>query len=380
MPANQRERGAVLGVFLVFLVLLGMLSIPYLLFGRVVPPNAIGLRQYYFGLPYIVEEGLKPQGLVPGLHWQIPKFSQVHLLPRDFQFVHFNSKSQGGTLNLPVLDIPTLDGSKVKTDISLVLRFFERPSKDFQGDEGQGSGKALEARDTPADVPYISYEKRSHGGPKELIARYSLARDKQLSTFSDISASQLRKKLSALSTSDYYNPILREHGALEAARSINNAINPAGMELWGALIRRYIYAERSIDEQIFQKNLQDQKERLNSASNKLAEAQAETEKQSALWDAKIRDLKVQDEARAKVIRSEGELYEGKKVAEADLLVATAKAEVDRLRANALNEVRGADVYVAREMVPLLETLQGGVVSGLDPYDIDAWVRRLGAQQ
>ncbi len=153
-------------------------------------------------------------------------------------------------------------------------------------------------------------------------------------------------------------------------------MNPKGLQLWGALIRRYTYIERSIDDQIFQKNLQDQTERMNAALSRLAGAQAETEREQALWDAKIRDLQVQAESKVQVIRSEGSLYEVSRVSEGDRMVAEAKAKVDEARANALSQMQGAQLYTAREMAPLLKTLQGGVVSNIDPYDINAWMKRL----
>ena len=59
-----------------------------------------------------------------------------------------------------------------------------------------------------------------------------------------------------------------------------------------------------------------------------------------------------------------------------MLVASARAEVDSERAKVLSQIAGSDVYVARELAPLLETLKGGVVSDLDPFDIEAWSRKL----
>ena len=103
---------------------------------------------------------------------------------------------------------------------------------------------------------------------------------------------------------------------------------------------------------------------------------AKTEQMRASWDAKIRDLQVEGQTASKVLVSEGELYEAKKRAEGDLLVAKARADVDGAKARVLSEVDGASVYVAREMTPFLKTLTGGVVTDLDPYDVNGGLERL----
>jgi hypothetical protein len=81
-----------------------------------------------------------------------------------------------------------------------------------------------------------------------------------------------------------------------------------------------------------------------------------------------------------VIRSRGELYEKKQVAKGDLLVAKARAEVDRLTQGVLANSIGAEIYVARELAPILGSLKGGVVQNLDPYDLEQWVKRLGVTE
>ena len=75
------------------------------------------------------------------------------------------------------------------------------------------------------------------------------------------------------------------------------------------------------------------------------------------------------------IHSEGDLYRREKFAQADLLIAEARATVDKMRSDVLSKV-GADVYVALQLAQLLASLKGGVVTNLDPYDFDAWVKKL----
>lgn len=76
-----------------------------------------------------------------------------------------------------------------------------------------------------------------------------------------------------------------------------------------------------------------------------------------------------------MIRSEGDLYRREKFAQGDLLVAEAKASVDKLRSDVLAKV-GGDVYVALQLAQFLGSLKGGVVANVDPFDFDAWVKKL----
>ena len=74
--------------------------------------------------------------------------------------------------------------------------------------------------------------------------------------------------------------------------------------------------------------------------------------------------------------SEGRLYEETKIAEGKRDVQVKQSEVLATQSKLLAEIPSANIYLAREMAPLLRTLAGGVISGLDPYNIDDWVGRL----
>ena len=50
-----------------------------------------------------------------------------------------------------------------------------------------------------------------------------------------------------------------------------------------------------------------------------------------------------------------------------------------MRSDVLSKV-GSDTYVALQLAQLLGTLKGGVVSNLDPYDLDAWVKKLAGSE
>jgi len=372
---NSEEQGFILpAMLLLFALAIGAVFTPYFVFGKLVPPDQVGVRRNFFSVPGFLEGGFSSVGLSPGLHWQIPLVSEVGLIPRGVQYVTFSKKRVEGEKTIKELLVPTTDGSKVETDVTLVLRFFDSAGAEEHlktvSDENLKTATSLEAAPKPVR------KKVEHGGPHELIERYGSDTGKILERVAERSENELKQNLSQLSTSDYYSPVLRERAALRAQDNLATSLGIDGIELWGTLIRRYNYAERKIDDQIFAKNLQDQTERLNAAASKLAAAKAETEKQQAFWDAKIKSLEVEGQSKADVVRSQAELYESSKMAQGDLLVASSKAEVDTRRARALSEIQGADVYVARELAPILRSLKGGVVSDVDPYNIDSWVKKL----
>ncbi|MCC6220660.1 MAG: hypothetical protein IT291_05385 [Deltaproteobacteria bacterium] len=369
---NCDKGAAYLSLLFAAFVVASILSVLFFVFGKLVPPNYIGVRNNGFTFFGLLEDGYSTDGLKPGLHWRIPGgVSEIILLPRGFMFVHLNEQAQGEDLNLATLEVPTTDGSKVKTDITLVLRYYDRKLDAPAGED------VLQAEvQDKGMVPVPQFRQFSHGGPRQLVESFTVDTKRQLLLFSDIAKDELKQSLKRLSTRDYYNSVKREQSALNAGDAINNRVSDRGIELWATLIRRYVYAERTIDDQIFAKNLQEQTEQLNAASGLLAKAQAETERERALWDAQIKDLSVKGETQVEVIRSEGELYEARKKADGDLLVAKARAEVDSAKASALSSLEGAEVYIAREMAPLVGTLKGGVVRGIDPYDVKVWVKKL----
>jgi len=358
-------------VFIIFILTL----IPYLFFGKVVPPNFIGLRQNYLGIPFLLREGFEEKGLDSGLQWQIPYLSAVHTLPRDFQIVNFNGNTKSNIWDKGDLLVPTTDGSKVLTDITLVIRFFSAPGKTQLKEIPNETGNITVS--TEVTAPIVRAVERLHGGPLQLIDAYSLNLQSIIDRFSQIAGNGLRMELSTLSTTDYYDPVKREDAALKAHDLLNDKLAPLGIEIWATLIRRYVYEEKKIEDQIFAKNLQDQMEHLNASLSMLSEAKAETERLRALWDAKILSLDVEGKAKADILESEAKLYESQKIAEGDLLVASAKAEVDSAKRDVLSaSTAGADIYVARELAGVISALNGGIVSGIDPFNIDKWVERL----
>ncbi|HMO17368.1 MAG TPA: SPFH domain-containing protein [Oligoflexia bacterium] len=371
---DNPQSGSVLSILLTLVTLIGLcIVLLFFVFGRIVPPNMIGIRQNFFSFGGILKDGYIEKGLEPGLHLKFPGISDILLIPRDFQFVQLDSKDKSGDLNIDYLEIPTADGSKVKTDLTLITRFYSAPGK--TDSSGVDWSSTVTSSDS-SDVPIVERIKREHGGPKDLINTYGVGTNRQLSTFAGKAEDSLKRWLSALSTIDYYNPSLREKAAFKATETINQFANKEGIELWATLVRRYTYSEQKIDDQIFAKNLQDATERLNSSLSELAAARAKTEEMRAFWDGqKIAVLKEEGSAKVRVLDEEAKRYEAEKIATGDKMIELATASIEHEK-NMAFASPGGKTFVARKLVPVVKSLKGGIVGNIDPYNLDDWVNKL----
>ena len=342
------QRGAIQGALsLVFFLALAVLVVLYM-FGTVVPPGTMGVRQIKFG----PGQGFSTKGLPSGYHWSVPGYSTVHIVPRTLQLIHFNREGMqtGDLTTFDVLEVQSADRATVDIDASILYRFYDAPALD--------AGKI------------------AHGGPADLF-RLGTARESWLNEVRRRAEDQIKRNLGKLQTARFYQPEYREPLIEEARSNMNEALASSGIFVESILLRRFTYREDRIDNAIFQKNLQEQEERRNLAQSKFVEVEGGVKKIEAEKSAENETIKVQAESNARVIRSQGDLYESEKKAAGDLLVARSVAEVDRLKSEALAKSQGAAAYVGREVVPFLSSLKGGVVSDLDPYDLDAWGKKLG---
>lgn len=347
------ERGAAVRGLLVSVVLLSIVGGALLYtFGSVVPPGVMGVRQISFG----PGQGFSDKALPSGYHWSVPTYSRIHMVPRTVQILNLTRETEGDGASgsaLGSLEIQTADRASVDVDISILSSFYAQSSVD------------------PGEP---------HGGPAELLQRIGIERERWENHIRRTVDDQLKRTLGTLSNQDFYNPFKREEQIDIARKNMNAALASDGIKIEGVLLRRYTFREERIENAIFQKNLQDQEERLNTTAGLFAAAQAQLEQVAAEWDAKIETLRVEGENKSNVVRSEGTLYESEKRAQADLLVAKARAEVDKAKSNALSQGAGARVHVAREIAPLLSSLRGGVVADVDPYNIEAWMKKLGVSE
>jgi len=218
----------------------------------------------------------------------------------------------------------------------------------------------------------------AHGGPSDLIQHVGATDDQWSKYLSQVAENELKRSLSALSTVEFYDPSARESRVRVAQRALKERLAPLGVDVRAVLLRRYRYREE-IDQAIFKKNLQELESAYNKVAGEFAEAQRDVNKVDSDGAVAIQNLEKQGLGAADTIRSEGDLYRREKYAQGDLLVAEARANVDQMRSEVLSKV-GGDVYIALQLAQFLASLKGGVISNLDPYDFDAWVKRLAGSQ
>jgi len=342
----ESENGMIKGALGTVLLGAAVFAVVLYVFGYVIPPGMMGVRQITMG----PGQGFSKRALTPGYHLVLPYYSTIHFVPKSLQILNLDRGDTEGARPGRSLEIPTADRAIVDVDVSILSRFYSEPGKD--GD--------LE-----------------HGGPADLLKNIGINAVRWENHIQRSVDDQLKRTLGGLETSEFYHPVERDQQLALALEGANQILAKDGIKVEAILLRRYTYQAERIDNAIFQKNLQVQEQHLNTAASNLAEAQAEVEQVTAQLDAAIETKLVEGQNEARVLRSEGDLYEAKRKAEADLLVAKAHAEVDRLRSSALAQSIGANIYVAREMAPLLGSLRGGVVTDIDPYDLTKWVKRLG---
>lgn len=331
-----RESGRFLTSFLFLLAMIGgVLAVIAFVFGTIVPLGAVGVRKIAFG----PGQGLRDASLKPGLQWAVPYYSTIYMVPQTLRLLDFAAPRS--------LDIPTVDGTTVDVDAAVVYRFY--PFK------GETNGV-------------------QHGGPADLIQNVG-ATDVQWSRYlSQVAENELKRSLSALSTVEFYEPGQRESRVKVAEEALRERLAPLGVDVQAVLLRRYRYREE-IDQAIFKKNLQELESAYNKVAGEFAEAQRDVNKVEVEGNVAIQNLEKRGVGDAEMIRSEGDLYRREKFAQGDLLVAEAKASVDKLRSDVLAKV-GGDVYVALQLAQFLASLKGGVVANVDPFDFDAWVKKL----
>ena len=327
---------------LVLLVVVGVAIVAFL-FGTVIPVGYVGVRKVAFG----PGQGLHEAPLFPGYHWTIPGYSAIYQVPQTVQIIQFDRDVERVPNSFGAIDIPTVDGTTLDVDVSLVMRFFAQP--------GETGG-----------IP--------HGGPADLINSVGSTDEQWRKYLSQVAENELKRSLSALSTVDFYNPDKRETQVRVAEEEMRKVFSPLGVGIDSVLLRRYTYRQE-IDQAIFKKNLQELEISFNKTAGDFAVAQKEVNKVDSEGAVAIANLQKQGASEVDTIRSEGDLYRRQKQAEGDLLLAKARADVDKMRNEVLTNV-GSDVYVALQLAQLLSSFKGGVVPNIDPYDFDKWVKKL----
>jgi len=340
-----KQYGAgVTALFVPVLIVLVLIGVMFSLFGQVVPPGNMGVTQVLVG----PGQGYGEEGHGPGLYLSIPFYRKVHSVPQDLRILDFNRHSEIANS----LEIKATDGAVVDVDISVLTRFFTKKGNDLGVD---------------------------HGGPRELFTNVGSTEKSWNQAIALVASNELRRALGTLQSNAFYDVTKREPVLVEAESNARKNLAAFGIYVEAILLRRYTYRDDRIDEAIFNKNLQDQEQRLKEGASNLAQVKAELEQVAAEWDAKIITLKVKGDNQASVLKAEAQRYETEKVADGDLLVANAQSAIDKKKANVLQS-QASQVLIAQELSPLINTLKGGVVKDIDPYSLSSWISKFGVTQ
>ncbi len=343
------------------LVFLAVVSIAFLTliytFGVVVPPGHMGVRQIEMDTGIGPSKQIYKTALEPGYHGNVPYIATIHILPTTWIPVHFNrEKGRAGSdaVEHPPLKVKSRDGVPVEIDVTIMIRLYSRST--LEEEESSNNG---------------------HGGPANLLMDVGMTREQWFQTITAATNKHLGESLKRLNADDFYDDEKRHKMVSRGERALRKSLSVVGIEVGNVLLRRFSYENDQIEESIFKKNLQQVEYVLGVTNRKLAEEENITAKKLADIDRQIKVTTKNAEVQAQAMRQQAQAELVKAEAEGEAMVAIARAEIDQKKAGLLAKAQGADVFVARQLAPVLGTLKGGVVSGIDPYDLEGWLKRLG---
>lgn len=309
--------------------------------------------------------GFVEQDFGPGYHLDLGPFHTWTVFDTTVQTLHMKRLQPGEEGTAP-LQVKSADGATVTMDVSIKYRI--RDGSVWRVMKQQGPGQTLAS------------------GYKAKV------RDRALDV--------LVKSLGSLNTEDFYRPDKRAALNETMEKSLEAELSNLHVDLIAILIRD-LHFQESFEANIKKKALAEEEIRLNQAQE-LAEAakgrtrkiteetigkvgviQQEKEKELATMkaenDRKIAAIRADFEKKVTEVKSDADLYAAGKEAEGIRLLKEAEADGQKLKREAL-AAAGGRVYVALELVRNLE-LGDMLVSTqlIDPLDIDAMMRRLGAR-
>jgi len=282
---------AVVGVVLVVLGVLWFALTVY------IGPDEFAVRQVFLG----PGKGVQEQVFGPGLRVVIPGYERLYMFPRDMQVLELNDEEYNrGERHredvdvAPAIRIQTSEGYQVTVDVTVLYRIID---------------------------PYL-VRTRIPGG---------LYMEKVVLPEAD---KILRQTLGMLDAEDFYSDVKRMEKAEKARQQLAAQVEPYGIQVWGVMVRDYIYDSR-YQQLIEDRKIQDQSVFKNQAEAVAASREAEKNRVLAEGAANIEIERERGRAEIRKIRADADLYYRQKIAEGDLLVALAEAEGTELENRAL---------------------------------------------
>ncbi len=302
-----------------------------------VPPNAIGIKQVYYGS----SAGIRKDLYGPGLHFIAAGVERLHMFPRDLQVLNFSSSESESSLrarNAPAINVQTSDGYKVALDVSVLYRITD-PYTLFKE---AGSGRAFE--------------------DKLIIPRADQI---------------LRRTLGELNSEEFYQGPKRIEKSHHAKQQLAAQLLPFGVVIEEVLVRQYVYDER-YQEIIEGRKLKDQTVFLREAEAKSAMEQAGVDKIIATGKANVGVELARGDAEIRKIDAEADLYRRQKAAQGQLLVELAEAQGTKLENDALQGA-GSEYMVGLKMAEVFTGVKVLVVSsdkdGINPLDVSSLLKK-----
>lgn len=350
-------------------------------------PHEFGVKQKKFGggASYTI-------GYEGGRRYFVKPFAEeLHVFDGTIQYENIVAGEDGSS----GLVVPTTDGQKVISDVTIAWRVFKEPnlpSGTQITEETTGEALALEAVSveevskteiTEDEADAIGY----HGGPIELINTYGISPRGWQPIIRKMAEDACKRSLGQLETDDYYNSHLREQRTWVAKKMLNQGwedengvhhrgLHAAGIHVEDVLVRAYTYTE-AIDQAIYSKVAEVQQRQLRQAQEILESTKAEVTKIQAEGQAGYEVRIAESEAEEQKIAAKADLYERTQQSNGDLEVERARTQSAKMKTDAL-ETSGGDLYVAWELSDLPKKVKGGILMDFNPINVSAWLELIAA--
>lgn len=323
-----------------------------------IPPGQVGVCNAQW------TSGLIEQDFGTGFHWDVGGFHTWNVFDATVQTIHMNrtgDRDGEGEFDPPLV-VNSKDGARVTLDVT--IKYQIKPGHVWR------------------------------------VLKEFGASDRYKLTVRNEAKRTLTVQLGALSTEQFYDPVVRHRVASEMEAELKKQLEPIHVDLIAILIRDVEF-DAGFEQRIKDKVLAQQDRELQIAKTKATEAKGKTSKIEADTESAVmvinqeRDKKI-TELRAgndKAIAEKRAVFQKTVVetkARADLVAAELEAKATRLRKEA--EAAGQSLkrealaaggganYVALELARNLNFGPLGVSTQLvDPFDIDKMLERFGAK-
>jgi hypothetical protein len=361
-----------------------------------IKPWEVGVMQTKFGS----EKGFHDGYQGGHTYLRFPLRDVMIKIPVNLKYltIHANRDQNNKIIEGTGLVVPTSDGQKVTTDVSIVYRLLpeanmppaaeEKQEQTAKVEEIQKASQAVDIETAikgSKDLSTLAAESQKisfHGGPLQLITQVGTNELNWGQKVQQIAEDGCKRAFSHLTTDGFYNSQERETMAYTAQKMLNEGwvdaegavytgLHAYGVHIEAVLVRAYAYPE-IINTAIFNKVTQVQQASLNVAKEEMERQTALVTKVDAEGKANVEVKKAEGKAEVTKIDSEADLYDKSKRAEGDLLVASSKAAVTEMKSNVF-DMPGGNLYVARELKDLPAKVDGGILTDFNPLKVSAWL-------